>query len=299
MIRRMLATLGAFAAITVSAMAESPWWNPAWDPAGRVVWAKKPEASDLKADPSRGRDIAVVRNFVLANAPETDAVSDFWAWYGLVENCADGMRVVDDLSTEFGDRARGRAALVDARNRLRSWASTKGNVLSLYFPAILGPYDQQSQSFAPSRIADPTTDPSRIKFGPTITPLFNVGATIAMGPMLAPTKITGQSNVAMCPDAKFGFKSYPASWSIELKPTGPARGGFEPAIDFPPIRMSPSAAQAYVAKHPQRAIVYEVQLRLSPQRGSLDGTLHLFIKGVDVVRTIARDDTGAVLETVG
>src|SRR3546814_6835944 len=53
----------------------------------------------------------------------------------------------EDLAGEFGDRARGKAALTQARNELKAWAATQPRDMALYFTAKLGQWNAADGSF--------------------------------------------------------------------------------------------------------------------------------------------------------
>src|SRR3546814_2524739 len=53
----------------------------------------------------------------------------------------------EDLAGEFGDRARGKAALTQARNELKAWAATQPRDMTLYFTANLSHWNAADGSF--------------------------------------------------------------------------------------------------------------------------------------------------------
>lgn len=70
-----------------------------------------------------------------------------WVWWTALRSCERGIRVSDDLAGEFGDRARGEAALVSARKELKAFAATQPDDITLYFVAELGRWDERAGTF--------------------------------------------------------------------------------------------------------------------------------------------------------
>ncbi|MDQ2702180.1 MAG: hypothetical protein M3Y70_05075 [Pseudomonadota bacterium] len=70
-----------------------------------------------------------------------------WVWWTALRSCERGIRLSDDLAGEFGDRARGEAALVSARKELKAFAATQPDDITLYFSAELGRWDERAGTF--------------------------------------------------------------------------------------------------------------------------------------------------------
>jgi hypothetical protein len=294
---RMVMVAGvAFAAATAAtrtAHAESPWWNPAWDSTTHFLDQGTPTEPSLQSDPLDLRDVAAFRAFVIGNSPEAINNDDSFAWASMVENCAAGFQMINDLSEEFGDRARGRAAMRDVKARLKTWASSKSDTLSVYFPAHLGEYAQDTQAFKLTYIGRPTTDQSRIKFRPTGVMSGNL---IATGPQQNPKSIWGQRGFVFCVDPANSKRMlrYASSTNVVLYlDGGSVTSDQRTGIHFPPVRMSLSEAQQYASKFPNRGVIYEVQIRLSPRQGLTD--TGGFYKDATVVKIITRNEAGTVL----
>src|SRR3546814_20812292 len=77
----------------------------------------------------------------------TEAFEPIWVWYTAIRSCERGIQMSEDLAGEFGDRARGKAALTQARNELKAWAATQPRDMTLYFNAKNGQWNAAECSF--------------------------------------------------------------------------------------------------------------------------------------------------------
>ena len=124
------------------------------------------------------------------------------------------------------------------------------------------------------------------------------GDLMFTGAKINPKKLYGESNAAACPMAKQKGVSWYTSTTTTFVAIGPipnSYGEFR-GIRFDPVRMAPDAAQAFAARYPNRGVVYEVRLRLSPRPGVYSDMTHSFEKYAEVDNITIKDQAGAVLE---
>src|SRR3546814_20243429 len=87
----------------------------------------------------------------------TEAFEPIWVWYTAIRSCERGIQMSEDLAGEFGDRARGKAALTQARHELKAWAATQPRALNLHLPPKLGQLNPPDDSYHLQQPGDATT----------------------------------------------------------------------------------------------------------------------------------------------
>jgi len=70
-----------------------------------------------------------------------------WVWWTALRSCERGIQMSEDLAGEFGDRARGKAALTAAREDLKAFAATQPPDITLHFLAQLGKWNEATGNF--------------------------------------------------------------------------------------------------------------------------------------------------------
>lgn len=133
------------------ALIPSPSWMPAdWDQ--KVFWGAERDGVQPAEDILKWRQqmIFTVPFTLWAVANDTlvdEKFEPIWVWYTAIRSCQKGIQMSEDLGGEFGDRARGQAALTTARNELKAWAATQPRELTLYFTAELGKWQETTGNF--------------------------------------------------------------------------------------------------------------------------------------------------------
>src|SRR3546814_3059806 len=77
----------------------------------------------------------------------TEAFEPIWVWYTDIRSCERGIQMSEDLAGEFGDRARDKAALTQARHVLQARAATQPRDLTPYFTNKPGQTNAADGSF--------------------------------------------------------------------------------------------------------------------------------------------------------
>lgn len=234
----------------------------------------------------------------------TEAFEPIWVWYTAIRSCERGIQMSEDLAGEFGDRARGEAALTQARNALKTWAATQPREMTLHFTANLGQWNEASGAFPLQNTGKATTlkpkDLARID-------RFVDGANVQLW-----TDRTGQAinhfqaslAAPQCASAD-GTKVYKfermSQWWVVFGDVDRGMGGlanYRSREMLPPIRMTREAAAALAQRNPERKV--EVAVMFAPVGSS-------FVKGTDqsAIRARLRQVTvtdaldGSTLVTAG
>lgn len=204
-------------------------------------------------------------------------------WAAAVRSCERGGQMVDDLSGEFGDRNRGRAAIAQSQKDLKAWAATQPKEMTLYFTAKLGQWNQNTGAFPLQEARMATTIRPKLierdgfvwnganielgndQNGPTINHfqssltepacLSRDGRTLYKFPRLSQWWI-------VFGDAYIGFGGIPAWRSREY---------------MPPVKLSREAAAALAQRNPQRKV--EVAVTFVPAGTSYnDGRNQYYVR---------------------
>src|SRR3546814_52289 len=105
------------AAVPADELVMPPSWMPAdWDRNVHGLGGK-PMKADTERE-FRQRMVAVTPFILWAVANDTlvtEAFEPIWVWYTAIRSCERGIQMSEDLAGEFGDRARGKAALTQAQ----------------------------------------------------------------------------------------------------------------------------------------------------------------------------------------
>lgn len=262
------------------ALAMPPSWMPAdWD---RNVYPGSGE-------PLTAEGAFIARQNMLRTVPftlwavahdtlVTEAFEPIWVWYTAVRSCERGIQMSEDLASEFGNRERGKAALVQARNDLKAWATKQPPEMTLYFTANLGQWNEVSSAFPLQQLGNATTmkpqdvGPQGLYLDGAHAELWSNGTDQALNHFQA-------SLIAPQCASKDKTKVYKfqrmSQWWVIFGDVDRGMGGlpnYKSREMLPAIRMTREQAAALAQRNPQRKV--EVAVTFAPVGSS-------FVKGVD------------------
>lgn len=278
-------TAAATAAPATETPAESglvmpPSWMPAdWD---REVYPGS--GGGLDAD-----GILAARQNMLATVPFTlwavanDTLVDekfepIWGWYTAIRSCERGIQMNEDLAGEFGNRERGKAALVQARSELKAWAAKQPREMTLYFTANLGQWNEANGAFPLQQLGRATTlKPKDVaRFQP-----FLDGANVELWGGAGGQAINHFQASLTAPQCKSadGSKIYKfermSQWWVVFGDVDRGMGGlanYKSREMLPAISMTREQAAALAQRNPERKV--EVAVTFAPVGSS-------FVTGID------------------
>jgi hypothetical protein len=203
-----------------------------------------------------------------------------WVWYTALRSCEKGIQMSEDLAGEFGDRARGKAALTTARTELKAWAATQPKDITLYFTARLGQWNDKTGAFMMQNLSNATT--LRAKDAEANDPYF-FGASVELwsdfqagrqainhfqASLIAPECLSKDGSMVY----KFEKDS---QWWVAFGDVDRGMGGlanYKSHALLPQIAMTREAAAAFAQRNPERKV--EVGVTFVPVGSS-------FVKGID------------------
>jgi hypothetical protein len=263
----------------------SPSWMPAdWDQ--KVFWGAEREGQQPPEDIAKWRQQMIFTAPFTLWAVSNDTLVDekfepIWVWWTALRSCQKGIQMSEDLGGEFGDRARGKAALTTARNELKAWAATQPKDITLYFTATLGQWDDKTGNFMISGLPSKATT-IRTKDALKFDQYFD-GATVEywsdfdvrrqtinhfQASLIAPECVSADGSMVY----KFEKMS---QWWVVFGDVDRGMGGqplYKGREMFPAINMTREAAAAFAQRNPERLVEYAVTF--GPVGSS-------FVKGTD------------------
>jgi len=208
----------------------------------------------------------------------TEAFEPIWVWYAAIRSCDRGIQMTEDLAGEFGDRARGKAALTQARNELKAWAAKQPSDMTLYFTAKLGQWNEADGGFRLQEWSHATTlKPQAIEAG---DPYFD-GARVELWSDRTGQAINHFQASLTAPQcvSKDRTKVYKfermSQWWVVFGDVDRGMGGladYKSRAMLPPITLTRDDAAALAQRNPQRKVV--VAVTFAPVGSS-------FVKGID------------------
>ena len=254
------------AAVPADELVMPPSWMPAdWDRNVHGLGGK-PMKADTERE-FRQRMVAVTPFILWAVANDTlvtEAFEPIWVWYTAIRSCERGIQMSEDLAGEFGDRARGKAALTQARNELKAWAATQPRDMTLYFTAKLGQWNAADGSFQLQTPGVATTlKPQDLE---TRAPYYD-GAVVELwrdGTRQAINHFQASLATPQCASTD-GSKIYKfnrmSQWWVVF---GDADEGVAGLVDYksrellPAITLTRDAAAALAQRNPERKVIVAV-----------------------------------------
>lgn len=145
---------GEAAPQAASTMLSAPSWMPQdWDPNAFRGDAYSSRDFTLHAElvEQLRQEMQLTTPFTLwAVANDTlidERFEPVWVWWTALRSCTRGITMNDDLAGEFGDRARGKAALTTAREELKAFAASQPADITLHFMVQLGKWNDSTGNF--------------------------------------------------------------------------------------------------------------------------------------------------------
>lgn len=243
-----------------------PSWMPAnWD---RTVHVGSGEPQDEKGRLNAQQNMLNITPFILwAVANDTlvtEAFEPIWVWYTAIRSCERGIQMSGDLAGEFGNRERGKAALIQARSELKTWARTQPAEMTLYFPAMLGQWNETTGAFPLQSPGGATTlKPKDIAF---VYP-YTDGAIVSLyGDKNGQAINYFQASLAAPQCAsKDQTKIYKfermSQWWVVFGDADRGMGGltnYKTRAMLPPVKMTREQAAALAQRNPERKVVVAV-----------------------------------------
>ena len=285
-----------------AAVAPKDWWNSSWDQKTlsetgqngtyRATATVNHRWQILSAAPFAFFMVGNSRDFV---GVEAESV---WAWAAMHQNCETGGVLVDDLTTEFGDRRRGAATIAAAREKFYAWAATQPPTLTLYLPVKLGPWDTTTGHF---EIPSVGRGAFSTKEGALASETGNSGNFLGVAVNTEGTS-TGDFGLiglnqygplnAVCPTADGGivYTNSALRWFLDFE--SPRSDDLKLGTSLPVLRMTSAQAQTFVARNQERLVVYVITVATTPRATGSSTEIH---KSGRLVSVRITDPTGAVV----
>lgn len=261
----------------------SPSWMPAdWDQ--KVFWGAERDGVQPPEDIRKWRQQMIFTVPFTLWAVSNDTLVDerfepIWVWWTALRSCQKGIQMSDDLGGEFGDRARGKAALTTARNELKAWAATQPKDITLYFTATLGQWNEATGNFPMHGFSHATT--LKTKDAMSFDPYFD-GATVEAGSdaqgITTINHFQASLHAPECvsADGKMVYKFEKMSqWWVVFGDVDRGAGGlanYKTRESFPEFKMTREQAAALAQRNPERKV--EIAATFVPVGSS-------FVKGTD------------------
>ncbi len=270
------------------------WWPKDWDKTLvtegnsfiHETDAKKVQAMRQRMVSSQG-----LRLFLLAHTPEYGPeFQPVWVWYSAIKSCTGAQKIIDDLTTEFGDTARAATALQAAHDDFTAWAAGQPKELTISGYAKLGAWMEADESFQyDSGFTMWMTDPDQAAF----TQNYGIGV-YTYTPQNAPSQLAS-INVPFqnvwCPseDGKSAVEYNPGvQWDLkfgELHPvavSGP-NPGFVNYPELPLVKMTRDEARQFAETQPDRLVKMSITFTASDKRWrNSPSTVHGLLKTIKV-----------------
>lgn len=254
-----------------------------WDQ--KVFWGAEREGQQPAEDIRKWKQqmIQTVPITLWAVANDTLVTEQFepiWVWWTALRSCQKGIQMTDDLAGEFGDRARGKAALTTARNELKAWAATQPRDITMNFSAELGQWNDATGAFMMQNLSRATT--LKVKDLEAIDPYFD-GANVELwsdfkagrqainhfqASLLAPECVSADGQMV------YKFEKL-SQWWVVFGEVDRGMGGlanYKTHELLPAITMTREAAAAFAQRNAKRKV--EVAVTFDPVGSS-------FVKGTD------------------
>lgn len=176
-------------ASAAAAMLAPPSWMPQdWDP--NAFRGDAYSSHDFSLQPelveTLRQEMQLTTPFTLwAVAHDTlidERFEPVWVWWTALRSCTRGIAMNDDLAGEFGDRARGQAALTTAREELKAFAASQPAEITLHFMVQLGKWNDRTGNFPlATAVWHGATNIDAREVARKVEQLSPAGATVSMG----------------------------------------------------------------------------------------------------------------------
>lgn len=308
----------ATAAATSAPPAETLLMAPDWMPAD---WDRNAFRGDAYS-PGTGFDLQPelvhdLRQEMQLTAPFTiwavahDTLIDerfepVWVWWTALRSCERGIRMTEDLAGEFGDRARGKAALTTAREELKAYAATQPAEITLHVIANLGKWNEATGNFplvTAVHHGATSIDAREVeKLGQISVP----GAELQLGSdsrgewtlRQARASISDVACVSADGQQLYRF-SRQSQWYVVFGGAERGMGGlvnYTSAAQVPAPNMTRDAAAAFSQRNPERKVM--VSITFGPgEPGFVVGVDHSAVRGVLRKAEVIDAIDGSVLAT--
>lgn len=221
-----------------------------------------PDANAYALSEQRGHAMLPYLMFMWAkDASMDEKMEPVWVYWQALQSCEKAEALMNDLDSEFGDRAKGEATLKTIMQEFRSWAASQPSDITLKFDAKLGEWDPGKRTFPIDSQAlgyVSTLDAATIKAA-----FPDIGLTGHLMSTYGSWAVYPTILDFWCP-SKDGNSLLQYSlaniitWRLQLGAYEPKRSlagvpGFQ-NVSWPEIVMERDVAQAYVTSNPSRDI---------------------------------------------
>lgn len=217
-----------------------------------------------------------------------------WLNYTLVRDCARAGKAIENLRSEFGDRAEGAKTLSDAELEFRAWSKTQPQELTMFATGQLGDYSQEKGQFAirphwPSLwIAPSQQTPADARLN-----LIAGGSGGAASSAILKSIQGGDRATKVACRTSDGKELAISFTEISLKVNTLANGKFSSGFTLPPVAMSLEKAKAMVGSGNSRAV--RVALTFKPVDDKASAGLMSFSKDIFVSSVRIHGEDGSLI----
>lgn len=283
---------------------------PSWMP---TDWDRNAlQLNDFNLDPENRRvrenDMMLASPFAIwAMANDTTKDENYqpvWVWWTALRSCERAIQLVDDLSGEFGDRARGAATLTAARNELKAFAATQPADMTLSYMTNLGQWNEKTGDFALTGLVNASSfDPIEVQ--KVMQDNYAAGAQVmyysdSEGQYLAGFDAGGGTIECLSPDKQKIHKFWrEARYAVRFGVVDRGMGGlplYQQYERLPDFDMTREQAAAFAQRNPERKVI--VSVKFGPAGSAfVEGIDHSSVRGKLINVTIKDALDGSVLAT--
>lgn len=195
-----------------------------------------------------------------------------WAYWQAIRSCEKAEQLVDDLTSEFGDRTRGKAGIAAARKDFLDWAATQPKEITFNTWVTLGAWNQADGTFPVQNYGNVSTiDIEEAKklhpdFLDAIAPSIGTYASLRIDPNLIPFWCPSKDGKSL-----LRYDTQQHGWRMQLgaydkKRSLPGVPNFSGFPGWPELKMDRDAAKAFSEANPTRRvhITFTVDMDTTP-----------------------------------
>lgn len=300
------AVSGIPAAAATAGVLTAPNWLPSdWDRGALPLQDFNLDAENLRI--RRNHMVLTAPLVVWAMANDTTKDENYqpvWVWLAALRSCERAIQLVDDLSGEFGDRARGAATLTAVRNELMAYAATQPPEITMHYATKLGQWNEKTGNFPLQGLANASNvDPVEAEraMGDNFIPGANVlYYTDSEGQGLAGFDAGTDTIECLSADKQKIHKFWRESaYAVRFGDVDRGMGGlplYKSYERLPDFGMSREQAAAFAQRNPERKVL--VAVTFGPAGSAfVEGIDHSAVRGKLINITIKDALDGSVLAT--
>jgi hypothetical protein len=292
-------------AASAGLLAMPPWMPADWDRNALPLQDFNLDAENLRI--RRNHMILTAPLVVWAMAHDTTKDEKFqpvWVWLAALRSCERAIQLVDDLSGEFGDRARGAATLTAVRNELMAYAATQPPEITMQYATKLGQWNENTGNF-PLQGLDRASNVDPVEAERVMGNNYIPGANVLYyadkdGQGFAGFDAGTDTIECMSADKQKIHKFWRESaYAVRFGDVERGMGGlplYNSYVRLPDFGMSREQAAALVQRNPERKVL--VSVTFGPEGTAfVEGIDHSAVRGKIKAITIKDAIDGSVLAT--